>query len=155
TVQVAKSNESGELLPLALLEASDLFGEMALFDGAPRSATVSTVQRCEFFVLSPEAAMDFLSRWPHLLQTLVSNIVGRFRTFNESFLEEVVEKHRLHVELERERYRSISQLTAGSNEAVTIQEAGVETAEGLEYLREVNFTYVQGFHVSMPVSAEE
>lgn len=122
-VRISKKNEAGEELTLATLAKGDFFGEMALVDGAPRSATVSTVEPCEFFILSRVAFIQLLSQSPRLIPGLFASIVSKLRSVNEHFLLEVVEKQRLHVEMERERQRSLARIGAICNEANTIEQA--------------------------------
>ena len=122
-VRVSKKNEAGDVLALATLKKGDFFGEMALVDGAPRSATVSTVEDCEFFVLGRDAFIGLLSQSPRLIPGLLASIVSKLRSINEQFLVEVVEKQRLHLEVEKERQKLLAQIAAVSNEATTIEEA--------------------------------
>ncbi|MBI1955825.1 MAG: EAL domain-containing protein [Acidobacteria bacterium] len=122
-VKISKKNEAGELLTLATLAKGDFFGEMALVDGAPRAATVSTLAPCEFFVLRRDAFTQLLSQSPRLIPGVFASIVSKLRSVNEKFLLEVVEKQKLHVEMERERQRALAQIGAICNEANTIEQA--------------------------------
>ena len=48
------------------LHEGQVFGELPLFDGEPRSATVITLTNCELAVMEGEALMAFLDAHPEL-----------------------------------------------------------------------------------------
>ncbi len=48
---VIVNNEDGKKMILTTLVEGDHFGELSLIDGAPRSATVVALEKCEFIVL--------------------------------------------------------------------------------------------------------
>ena len=108
---------------LATLGKGDFFGEMALVEPAPRFASVSTLDPCEFFVLGRDAFMALLSQSPRLVPAVLASMVSKLQNVNEHFLSEVLEKQKLYVQIERERQRSLAQIAAVSNEANTIEEA--------------------------------
>jgi CRP/FNR family cyclic AMP-dependent transcriptional regulator len=60
-VQVAALNEDGTQLLQALRGAGDLVGEMAMRDGAERSATVVALDRCTVRYFSVELLRHFLT----------------------------------------------------------------------------------------------
>jgi CRP/FNR family cyclic AMP-dependent transcriptional regulator len=68
-----------------LLEGQ-VFGELPLFDGEPRSATVVTLTECELAVLEGEKLMAFLDAHPELaypiFKELIHLLVGRLRQAN-------------------------------------------------------------------------
>src|SRR3972149_5317282 len=51
SVEVYKNLPNGQKAALATLGSGDFFGEMALIDGTPRSASVQALAPCEFFVI--------------------------------------------------------------------------------------------------------
>ncbi|HVT05381.1 MAG TPA: cyclic nucleotide-binding domain-containing protein [Thermoanaerobaculia bacterium] len=106
-------DEDGRRVELSTLGAGDFFGELALFDGAPRSATATALEPSELFVLAREAFLDFLPQSPEMLTHVLSAVSSRMRGVNEKFLLEIVAKERVRTEMERERYRSLSQMVAG------------------------------------------
>ena len=122
-VKISKRNEEGDELDLASLTKGDFFGEMALVDGASRSATVRSAEPCEFFILSRDAFIGLLSQAPRLIPGLFASIVGKLRSVNENFILEVVERQKLHLEMEKERQRSLAQIGAICNEATNTEEA--------------------------------
>jgi signal transduction histidine kinase len=112
-VKVYRQGADGGEVVLGTLAKGDCFGEMALFDQAPRSASVVALDRCEFFVLGRTAFLDLLSQSPRLISEALAGISGKVRATNEKLLLEIVEKQALRVAMERERYRSLAQMVAG------------------------------------------
>lgn len=68
------------------LHEGQVFGELPLFDGEPRSATVVTLTDCELAVLEGETLMAFLDAHPDLgypiFKELIHLLVGRLRKAN-------------------------------------------------------------------------
>lgn len=68
------------------LGQGDVFGELAVFDQQPRSASVVAVSDCEVAVLDGAALLAFLDAHPDigypLLKELVGTLVGRLRKAN-------------------------------------------------------------------------
>ncbi|MEJ2565526.1 MAG: cyclic nucleotide-binding domain-containing protein [Gammaproteobacteria bacterium] len=68
------------------LEAGQVFGELPLFDGEPRSATVIALTDCELAVIEGEQLMAFLDAHPELgypiFKELIHLLVGRLRQAN-------------------------------------------------------------------------
>lgn len=68
------------------LEAGQVFGELPLFDGEPRSATVIALTDCELAVIEGEQLMAFLDAHPDLgypiFKELIHLLVGRLRQAN-------------------------------------------------------------------------
>lgn len=92
TVSVYKTDpEKNSLARLAVLEAGAYFGELSLFDTAPRSATVSAETSCECFVLDADAFHDYLKQAGDNLQlrfyrTCAEELVDRFRKLNADYI---------------------------------------------------------------------
>jgi signal transduction histidine kinase len=112
-VKVFRQGADGDEVVLGTLAKGDCFGEMALFDQAPRSASVVALERCEFFVLGRTAFLNLLSESPGLVSEALASISGKVRATNEKLLLEIVEKQALRVAMEQERYRSLAQMVAG------------------------------------------
>lgn len=68
------------------LGEGQVFGELPLFDGEPRSATVITLKDCELAVLEGSRLMDFLDSHPDIgypiFKELIHLLVGRLRQAN-------------------------------------------------------------------------
>lgn len=68
------------------LEAGEVFGELALFDREPRSASVVAVTDCELAAIDGDRLLQFLDQHPDIgyavLKELVMALVGRLRNTN-------------------------------------------------------------------------
>lgn len=61
SVSVLKTDRLNNLMRLAILEPGEFFGELSLFDDAPRSATVVAESSCKLFSLTSEMFQEFLA----------------------------------------------------------------------------------------------
>jgi CRP-like cAMP-binding protein len=71
---------------LAELGAGDLFGEMALLTGAPRSATVTALSDLNLWTLSQADFDALVAAYPHLGLALSRQLSERLRRIDERFL---------------------------------------------------------------------
>jgi len=72
---------------VALLEAGDLFGEMSLFDGEPRSAGARALEVGELLVVPYAPVTEVLSARPALLWPIVGLLARRIRVTDASLAE--------------------------------------------------------------------
>jgi CRP/FNR family transcriptional regulator, cyclic AMP receptor protein len=72
-------------LHLAQLEAGAYFGEMALFDSQPRSASVTTVQESKCLVLSRQQIYQAIKESPAIVINMIRVLVTRIRKLNRLF----------------------------------------------------------------------
>lgn len=82
-VKVVLPSESGEEAVLAVLETSEFFGELALFDGLPRSATVVAVTHTEVLVLHRDDFLGFVTRNPEVAIACFAALSRRLRATDE------------------------------------------------------------------------
>jgi len=122
-VAILKQPKNGTSVALSTLREGEFFGEMALVQQSPRSATISALEPCEFFAVGRDAFMALLSQSPRLVPAVLASMVSKLDNLNEQFLSEVLEKQKLYVEMERERQRSLTQIAAVCNDANTVEEA--------------------------------
>ena len=80
SVEVSKLNPLGEKQVLAVLEKSEIFGEMGLIDGLPRSATVTAREDCVMSVCSQETFNNLADHNPESLIPIFKVLVGRLRS---------------------------------------------------------------------------
>ena len=66
-VKVLLSGKNGQEFILALLGPGNFFGEMAILESAPRSASVITIEPCEFLLLSRKDVTALLKKHPTML----------------------------------------------------------------------------------------
>ena len=63
-VKISIASEDGRERDIALFQAGDCFGEMALLDGSSRSATATAVDATETMVLFRQDFLDFFGENP-------------------------------------------------------------------------------------------
>lgn len=83
-VRAYLTDASGREFVLATHGEGDYFGELALLDDAPRSASVATVEPCQLLVLSRTAFEDCLLQNPDLAVQLLKGLAKRVRRLTES-----------------------------------------------------------------------
>ena len=81
-VHVAVLTSEGKNAVLATLKRGDFFGEMALLDGEPRSASVIAAQECDLFLLYRRVFIDILQRYPKIAIHLLTEMSKRLRRAN-------------------------------------------------------------------------
>jgi signal transduction histidine kinase len=88
---------TGERRVFSRLGPGEIFGEMAVIDQQPRSATAAAAQATEVFYLPRPEMLDFITHSPGLAFALLQQITQRLREFNQHHLREIVEAERLAV----------------------------------------------------------
>lgn len=77
-VKISHSTQDGQEALLAILGAGDFFGELALLDDSPRSATAEALETTETLTLHREDFRHYLTNNPdfamHVLQTMAKHI---------------------------------------------------------------------------------
>ena len=70
--------------PLLTLSAGDIFGEMAILDGLPRSASAKALEDCELIEI-PNGSLDLvLFSKPAWAQALMRTLSRRLKRINET-----------------------------------------------------------------------
>ena len=85
-VRVEKKNTSGQQVELAENGPGDILGEMAVFDGSPRSASVAASVDTTCLVLASWEFNSFLKAHPEAALELLPIVVKRFRETNEALV---------------------------------------------------------------------
>jgi CRP-like cAMP-binding protein len=88
-VQVEHGDGSNAVV-VAEMGAGDLFGEMALLTGTPRSATVVAVSDLELWALSQADFDDLVTAYPNLALALSRLLSERLRATDERYLKQPV-----------------------------------------------------------------
>jgi CRP-like cAMP-binding protein len=83
-VRVALFGENGRELTLSTLARGDIFGEMALLDGRPRSANVVAVEDTSLLALSRDALLEHLRSHPQTALNLLGEMSRRLRRADET-----------------------------------------------------------------------
>ena len=78
-VKISLPSETGDEAILATLQPGAVFGELALLDGAPRSATASALSATETIVLPRDRFRDLIATEAHVRDALLASIAGELR----------------------------------------------------------------------------
>jgi CRP-like cAMP-binding protein len=87
TVRISLPTSKGKEIILADLPAGELFGEIALLDGKPRSASATALTKCELLVLERRDFLSFLERSPTARLNLMQLLCERIRRSDERMAE--------------------------------------------------------------------
>jgi CRP-like cAMP-binding protein len=82
-VRVESGTPSGERLTIEVFGPGDLFGEIAVLDGRPRTADAIIGEDAELFVLPRGEFLAHLERDPRLAIRIIELLCGRLRATNE------------------------------------------------------------------------
>ncbi|MDA7497115.1 ATP-binding protein [bacterium] len=80
---------------LSRLTKGDFFGEMAVIDSGPRSATASAGESTVVFFVRRDEILKLLERSPAFSLTLIKEVTRRIREFNRKYVEEILQAERL------------------------------------------------------------
>jgi CRP/FNR family cyclic AMP-dependent transcriptional regulator len=75
--------ETGEDAVLTVVGPGDMFGELTLLDGGPRSATIIAMDDVETLTLSRADFLDLLRRHPPVVEALLSALAGTIRRLSD------------------------------------------------------------------------
>ncbi len=82
-VKVTKLSGDGREKILELLDVGDFFGEMSLFDEAPRSASVKGLSQVRILALARNDFLGLLARSPDLALSVIQELTRRLRQVDE------------------------------------------------------------------------
>jgi CRP-like cAMP-binding protein len=82
-IRICTESLSGREITLDLLKGGDFFGEMALLDGEPRSATAVAELAGQLLVLRRSDFQSFLKACPNAAVSLLAFLSRRLRTAND------------------------------------------------------------------------
>ncbi|HOX48539.1 MAG TPA: cyclic nucleotide-binding domain-containing protein [Spirochaetia bacterium] len=85
-VRIEKTDASGKEVEIAENGPGDIMGEMAVFDGSPRSASVKAVADTSCLVLASWEFNSFLKAHPEAALELLPIVVKRFRETNDALV---------------------------------------------------------------------
>ncbi len=80
SVEVTKRDPSGERKVLSTLKENDIFGEMGLIDGLPRSCSVVALEDSSITVLTQEAFNSLADHKPQALMPILKVLAARLRS---------------------------------------------------------------------------
>jgi CRP/FNR family cyclic AMP-dependent transcriptional regulator len=83
TVQVFVENYEGTKIILGENTPGDIFGEISLLDGGPRTATAVATEDSELFALERQDLLDLITKHPHAAMDLLTVVGRRLRATDE------------------------------------------------------------------------
>ena len=78
-VEVSKLRPNGDKQIIGVLNENDIFGEMGLIDGFPRSATVVALEDCTISIMTQEAFNSLAQHNPEALMPILKVLAKRLR----------------------------------------------------------------------------
>jgi CRP/FNR family cyclic AMP-dependent transcriptional regulator len=84
TVSAFLNNEDGRQVNLNYMHEGDYFGELALIDGKPRSASIMTITDCEILLVSRASVQDLIQKHPEFAMSLLCEVTRRVRELTDS-----------------------------------------------------------------------
>ena len=79
TIKITLPADTGDEAILATLRPGDFFGELALLDGAPRSATAVAIEPTETYILARERFRELISSEPIMREALLATLAAEVR----------------------------------------------------------------------------
>jgi len=95
-VKITKKTASGDI-PIATLESGEIFGEMALFDRLPRSATAAAAGETRILGIDKKKLFQTISRDPTLVFKMIESMSRRIRRLDEEFTK--LKKNKLDLQI--------------------------------------------------------
>jgi CRP-like cAMP-binding protein len=118
-VRLSVLTSDGRELSFAHVESPSIFGELAVFDGRPRSADATAVNKVETLMLSKAAFTRLLGTRPSVGEAAVRFLAGRLRDADEQL--EAIALHPIEARLARFFLAAVRQKDpAGKAEKVTL-----------------------------------
>lgn len=94
-VQVSALVSDGQRRVLSRVKAGDFFGEMAVLDDEPRSATATAENDTKAYFIGRDDLMRVLDHSPKLAVSLMREFSRRMRDSNRHYIQEVLQAERL------------------------------------------------------------
>jgi len=85
-VKIEKTDASGRQVELASNGPGDVMGELAVLDGAKRTATVTATEPTKCLVLASWEFMSFMKVHPEVAIQILPIVVTRFRETNDALI---------------------------------------------------------------------
>lgn len=108
TVQIFVENYQGDKIILRENQPGDLFGDISLLDGGPRTATVVATEDTECLVLDRDQLLELIRKYPHAGIDLLTVMGQRLRATNEMLRTQVSRNLNEVMEIETTFLQSIA-----------------------------------------------
>ncbi len=125
----------GEERTLAILGKGEIFGEMAVLDGKPRSASAKAIENSVLEVLSKEAILNTINSQP-MIKYLINTLIERLRAADEQL-------RLLTIRHEEQRFLTylLIRYKEGKTEGIPVDEVeyftGIKKEEVLSYVSDL------------------
>jgi CRP-like cAMP-binding protein len=86
-VRISVPSSDGREVLLAILEAGEIFGEIAVLDGKLRTADATAIRPCALAILDRHEVLDFLDQHPAAWLAIVQTLCERLRRTDEQLAE--------------------------------------------------------------------
>lgn len=83
-IKVSMDNEDGKEIILNSQGPGEYFGEMALIDDQPRSASIVTTEKSKFLIINKPAFHHILEKHPNIAIGLLKNLSKRIRSLSDN-----------------------------------------------------------------------
>ena len=94
-VQINAVIAGGERQVLARVPPGEVFGEFAIIDNQPRSATATAEVETSLYVVPREALVQMLTSSPQFSFSMMREITQRMREFNRQYIRKVIQAERM------------------------------------------------------------
>jgi len=82
-MKITIEDQNGREIILRMVYPTEFFGEMALLDDMPRSATVTTQEPCEALIIYRQHFLELIDKSPRILLNMTAVLSRRLRKMNE------------------------------------------------------------------------
>jgi CRP/FNR family transcriptional regulator, cyclic AMP receptor protein len=122
-VKVSVASADGKDIVLNVFREGDIFGEIALLDGRPRTADAAAMSDCELIVIERRDFVPFLSSQPDVMLKFIEILCSRLRRTSEQ-VQDIT-----FLNLPTRLAKTLLQLTAGVQGAATPSKATITQRE--------------------------
>ncbi|HET9245052.1 MAG TPA: Crp/Fnr family transcriptional regulator [Xanthobacteraceae bacterium] len=123
TVKVSVASADGKDIVLNLFHEGEVFGEIALLDGRPRTADATAMSDCELVVIERRDFVPFLSNHPDVMLKFIEILCSRLRRTSEQ-VQDIT-----FLNLPTRLAKTLLQLTAAEDGSATARKAAVTQRE--------------------------
>src|SRR5713101_9136082 len=123
TVKVRVASADGKDIVLNLFHEGEVFGEIALLDGRPRTADATAMSECELVVIERRDFVPFLSDHPDVMLKFIEILCSRLRRTSEQ-VQDIT-----FLNLPTRLAKTLLQLTAVEDGSATRRKAAVTQRE--------------------------
>ncbi|RDJ21861.1 Crp/Fnr family transcriptional regulator [Bosea caraganae] len=82
-IRIGTTDDAGQHMTMSLLGSGDVFGEIALLDGRPRTADAVAIEETEMFFVPRREFLHLLGREPTIAIQLIELLCDRLRNMSE------------------------------------------------------------------------